>query len=373
MHPHLQEHVRHVDIWVPVWERRNQDLISMRSMATTDDPYQGYNMQPVSSNYRLSSNGASIEEMFHLIQVIFKKACVLTIEGGACKKPPRIPMTRCVDDFLPELSNIKTLVLKGTWTMIRDSLDLSKLASALPNLKDWQFMFASPKYYAYILMHALVPKFSAQLTHLHICMDGFYSKKWLNPTKVENLRLNHHLCASLGKLLLQLEALTFSGRACYSIFTAAIESCSRTPTTKPRLKSLDLALRNCCRDRRNEFGERMGMYNWGFINAFEKLVVTATASLKFFANLASMRIRFVDLDSPMASLNPYFQIKDQTAYGLYSEDILYHLNSLPIPIDLAEESISEDQQGISIQEKRTSGRRPNRIHISEYGNLGSIR
>ena len=119
-------------------------------------------------------------------------------------------------------------------------------------------------------------------------------------------------------------------------------------------------------------------------HAFEKLVIAATASLQVFTNLTALRIRFVDLDSPNLYMNPYFQIKDGMAYGLYNESILHNLSSLPTPIDFAEEaSVSEadtDELGLVFEETESSYNaafekfgtrepRRNRVHVSQYRSL----
>ncbi|CAF9923136.1 MAG: hypothetical protein GOMPHAMPRED_002745 [Gomphillus americanus] len=362
--PHLQAHVRHIDFWIPVWEKR--PLVSIPIPPRHEDLHQA-DMVPISSNYQMSSDNSTVEEIFDLAKAVFNKACVLTLQGGTCKKPPKVPFNRRGNHGLPEMPNVRTLVLKGAWTLIRDTSDFEQLSEALPNLTDWQCMFALPKYKAYVAMNELIPKISSRLTHLQICMDGFYSKKWLNPLKVENLRERHHLCESLGKLMTQLEALTFSGRACYSLFSAAIEACSRNGSTKPRLRTLDLALRSCCRDHQGQFGESSGVLNREFIAAFERLVAAATASLKSLTNLTNVRIRFIDLDSPIIWFNPYFQLKDSVAYGLRSEAIISNLNSLTRPIKLAEEpEVFECEYHKFPHGRRAMGRRPNRIDVDEY-------
>ena len=365
--PHLQAHVRHIDFWIPVWEKR--PLIWIPIPPRHEDLHQADTV-PISSNYQMSSDSSTVEEIFDLANAVFNKACVLTLQGGTCKKPPKVPFNRNGNRGLPELPNIKTLVLKGAWTLIRDTSDFEQLSEALPNLKDWQCIFALPKYKAYIAMNALVPKISSRLTHLQLCMDGFYSKKWLSPSKVENLRARHHLCASLGKLMTQLEALTFSGRVCHSLFSAAIEACARNSSVKPRLQSIDLALRSCCRDHQGQFGESSGIFNWEFITAFERLVAAATASLKTFTNLTNLRIRFIDLDSPAVYLNPYFHLKDSVAYGLCSETIINNLVSLPRCITLATEpELSECEYHNFPHGRRAVGRRPNLIDIREYAGV----
>ena len=339
--PHLQHHVRHVDFWVPVWEQRpvseSQGRVALFPPQSPTTPFQGLQglllpylpsierAQPITSCYRLSSQSSSLDELFGTVQNVFPDARILTIEGGNCKKPPKIEQFRDknADRALPKLPQIRTLVLKGAWNMIRDDIDFAIITSALPRLQDWQCMYATPKTKPYVAMYKVLEIFPSTITHLHLCMEGYYSRKVLTPAKTTELRERHHLCKNLGAILPQLEALTLSGRICGELFTKAISAAGKS--RQARLKTLDLVVRNCCRDASTAWNGGVGIYNWGFIKAFEALVVGAVTALKPYKELKSMRIRFVDLDAPHAHMNPFFQLQDNQASGLWSEPIVTSL------------------------------------------------
>ena len=170
MNPHLQEHVRHFEILVPVL-RTGQD------------------------------SNATIEEIFRCAQGLFPHLCAVTIEAGHCKSPPQVqyfrynynrsrpplghaPHTRyhyteatldlmgyhrglvtqgplrkrrntlplspipidssqklSVDEDwsspwrIPTLPSTKTLILKGAWNLVRSANDFRALAEALPSFR----------------------------------------------------------------------------------------------------------------------------------------------------------------------------------------------------------------------------------------------
>ena len=90
---------------------------------------------------------------------------------------------------------------------------------------------------------------------------------------------------------------------------------------KSRLKSIDLFVRNVCRDT-SGLEEGPSIYNWSFIQAFERLVLEAIPSLDGFPELRYVRIRFLDLDSPRPLLNPYWQYENNLATGVWSWKIV---------------------------------------------------
>ena len=288
-HPHLQHYVRHPEFWVPVWERRaghadpyNRTLAANSSgvhagdlsalsrsaerlrapsdntgpslsnapplATTTLDPYESLH-----SAYQLSSQRATLAEIFHTITILFAGARVLTIEGGHCKKPPAIQRFRPdapPDAALPVLAHIQTLVLRGAWNTLRSAGDFAPLARALPALRDFQAAYAKPKLAAYAAVHALLrgPLLPRTLTHLTLHLDGFYHKKPLAPPKALALRRSHHCCAPLGRLFPQLEALTLTGRVCAHLFAAAADAAPRVPPSqRRRFRACDLVLKNVCR------------------------------------------------------------------------------------------------------------------------------
>jgi len=74
-------------------------------------------------------------------------------------------------------------------------------------------------------------------------------------------------------------------------------------------------------------------------------VTAGVRSLERLPALTSLRIRFIDLESPMPLLNPFFQMNNSLCTGLWSEQILTALAVARPSANYAE--LSEDFGGIS--------------------------
>ena len=286
-------------------------------------------VENINQAYQLASSNSTLDEIFWCVSCLFPEACILTIEGGHCKKPPMIQQFRiskqcATQQKLPELPKIRTLVLKGAWNVMREDIHFVTLTTALPNLREWQTTYAKPKTKAYKLMSSIIRHIPTTLTHLNLCLEGFYSKDSVASVKIRHLQLTHHLCQDIGHLIPQLEALTFTGRVCSSLFTTAIACVDNLH--KSRLKSIDLIVKNCCRDP-NTWNDGTGIHNWAFIKAFEALVVAGVRSLETYPNLTFFRVRFIDLDSPYPLLNPYFQLQNNRCSGIWNDDIISALTA----------------------------------------------
>ena len=221
---------------------------------------------------------------------------------------------------LPELNNIRTLVLRGAWNIIREDSDFNTISNALPNMREWHCTFAKAKAKTYVMMYKVTQHLPSTLTHLNICLEGFFYKKSMAINKIREIQEEHHLCQALGRIIPQLVGLTLTGRICSSLFTAAMEASATA--RKTRLKSIDIIPKSCCRVVA-PFGD--SIQNWAFVQAFESLVVAATRSLKHFPEVDFLRIRYIDLDSPFALMSPYFQLRGNECAGIYSDTILSHL------------------------------------------------
>ncbi|KAL2816264.1 hypothetical protein BJX63DRAFT_141852 [Aspergillus granulosus] len=351
-HPHLAPYVRHVEIWIPVWGQRaikhpsrhllprrfnDEDLpatdmgIVQATMAWDDaesSPATDY-------KYHYASHNATLEEMFVHVQVIFPEARILTLEGGHCKKPPMVrhfrndPAGRS-NQSLPLLPDIQTFVMRGAWNIMRDHRHWSTLSKALPNVREWHCSYAKPKIEGYETIAGILRRLPPSLIHINVSLEGFYDKdnsqsRWLGDGVSPP-----HLCRLLGDVVPRLESLTFTGKVCACLFDSARDSMSTWPA-KSKLKSLDLVVKTCCRDKKLHPGlpfleEFSGITNMNFIRAFEKLVIGAIQSLQLHHELNYMRIRFIDLDSACPPLNPYFQLVDDQCTGLWSEQILESLH-----------------------------------------------
>ncbi|KAL4805319.1 hypothetical protein BDV18DRAFT_140688 [Aspergillus unguis] len=351
-HPHLALYVRHVEIWIPVWGQRaikhvsrqlprrsNAEETGLTDMTAAlqatmawDDPH--YSNPTADYKYHYASHNATLEEMFFHVQNVFPAARILTLEGGHCKKPPMVrhfrndPAGQTGRLRLPELPDIQTFVMRGAWNIMRTHQHWHTLSQALPSVREWHCQYAKPKIEGYETVAGILRSLPKSLLHVNISLEGFYSKdtshgRWLgdgvNPP---------HLCRLLGEVAPRLESLTFTGKVCACLFESTKSYMASQPAnTTSRLKSLDLVVKTCCRDKKLHpslpfLEDFSGITNLNFIRAFERLVLAAIAGLKVHQEMNYMRIRFIDLDSACAPLNPYFHISNTQCTGLWNEPIL---------------------------------------------------
>ncbi|OJJ51769.1 hypothetical protein ASPZODRAFT_148996 [Penicilliopsis zonata CBS 506.65] len=349
-HPYLAAHVRHIEIWVPVWGNRanknaalhqpparryqNEDtgladvtaMLQVSMAWVTSDTHHGNNC-----NYHYASHNATMEEIFDHVQDHFSDARILTLEGGHCKKPPMIlhfrsPMSD--GKHLAELPNIQVFVMRGAWNIMRDYEHWCNIARALPSLRDWDCAYAKPKPECYGTLSKVLTTLPISLSHMNINLDGFYSKDNIQSAWFggDGSNPEPHLCRLLGEVAPRLETLTFTGKLCVCVFHAARLVASKLQS-EARLKSLDLVVKTCCREKRSDLGlplldDAAGITNLRFIRSFEKLVIGAIRALEFFPRLDCIRIRFIDLDSACPLLNPYFQMTKNRCTGIWSPAIL---------------------------------------------------
>ena len=339
----------------------------------------GQEMDNINQAYQLASHNGSLEDIFECVGLLFPAAYILTIEGGHCKKPPLIQHFRnqqpqSKSGTLSQIPSIRTLILKGAWNIMREQWHFELMAKALPNMREWHCTYAKPKIMAYHNICDVLNNFPSNLTHLNLCLEGFYSKDTPSPVKMRQLQTRHHMCRDLGQILPQLEALTLTGRVCSCLFTTAIASA--TSVHKPRMKSIDLIVKNCCRDNTG-WNDGTGIHNWAFIKAFADLVTAGVSSLQKYPNLSSLRIRFIDLDSPCPLLNPYFQLQDNVCTGIWNPEILSAIESGRPGATFAELSDEIDCQGTKLVEGHLPDlgwprQRPRSIKVASYAALGRV-
>ena len=396
--PHLQAYVRHFEVLVPIWEMRaGRPQQAFMADSSPEERYsllqsfQGLTISlhrtedgpPAPTAFQLASENATIDEIFGCAQKFFHCLCALTIEGGHCKRPPKVRYFRSTnmidalqapksgisissgcstidsriitpsmpnflqekDQFdqpvlhkpqplaphvsqqilklqLPCLLGTKTLILKGAWNMIRSSVDFSILATAMPSIREFHCTYHKPKTGAYsAICDSLAYNFPPTITSLNLCLEGLYTKNTSSLNKWRKLYPNHHICRNLGAVAPQLESLTYSGRVCGAIFSSAVKAAGQLCGSSPRLKSIDIVVNNLCRDPTSN-NDGTGMYNFAFVKGFEALVVQGVRLLQTYTSVKNMRIRFIDLDSPAPQLNPAFHLEGNRAWGLWSEEIL---------------------------------------------------
>ncbi|KAL4974107.1 hypothetical protein BDW66DRAFT_140626 [Aspergillus desertorum] len=354
-HPHLAPYVRHVEIWIPVWGQRairnvsrqlprrsndenagSTDMAALQATMAWDDP----RSNPVADyKYYYASHNATLEEMFLHVQTVFPGARILTLEGGHCKKPPMVrhfktdPTGRTGLQRLPVLPDIQTFVMRGAWNIMRDRQHWITLSQALPSVREWHCSYAKPKLEGYETIAGILHRLPLSLLHVNISLEGFYNKDNSQNRWLGDGRNPPHLCRLLGEVAPRLESLTFTGKVCACLFESTKNSMATHPNQSQRskLKSLDLVVKTCCRDKKLHpavpfLDDFSGITNLNFIRAFEELVIASINALQIHQKLEYMRIRFIDLDSACPPLNPYFQLVGTQATGLWNEPILEALH-----------------------------------------------
>lgn len=303
MHPHLCAYVKHVEIWFPVFQPKPSITDKMRRLPVTPPERMpaGMMMQmmtlggvPANGLYQIATNNCSLDEAFGFVKYTFPQACVLTLEGGERKKPPRVDYfsPRCNPaNGLPKIDSIRTLVIKGQWNIVRARSDFETMVKALPNLSEWQGSYAKPKSKAYLSMATILPHLPANLTHLNICLEGDFKREAVSPLLSRKVAEQTNFCVEMARSMPALEHLVYSGRVCGAFFaTAARLSDPRTS----KLKSIELIVKNVCRPP-FMWNDGTGIMDINFIHAFESLVVAGVKSLKRLSALEYLRIRFIDL------------------------------------------------------------------------------
>ncbi|KAL8829422.1 MAG: hypothetical protein Q9170_006175 [Blastenia crenularia] len=351
-HSHLRAHVRHFEVWVPIWEvkasQRSTDIPPIPSAFTPRADMRGgrttgrvaivvQDISDMTQSFQQASENATLEDIFEIAQDLFPEAYAMTIEGGQGKRTPLIraygSKSRTPRHSLRQNPQIGSLILKGAWNIVRESGDFQRLRRALPNLREYQCAYAKPKIQAYEATCCVLKSFlsfeyclnNPPITHLNLCLEGLTGKCSSSPEKWQRLYFSYHICNDLGRVLPHLENFSFTGRVCSSFFrTACKVAADPGHRFNSRLKSVDLIIRNCCRPGAypGSGNDATGIYQLDFIHAFTDLVVEAVRSLAVFPSLNFLRIRFLDLDSPNPLLNPYFHLQGNSVTGLYNDEII---------------------------------------------------
>lgn len=368
--PHLTKHIRHIEFWVPVWgDKASLERAPELAMAPpgrngyhhlAHPGHEGLNTITANDllgfNFKLSTYSATLQEIFYHTSVFFSEAKIFTLEGGHCKKSNMIrhfpnQLFPNPHQALEVLPNIRTFAMRGAWNIMRDYNHWRTISTALPNIEEWHCGYAKPQPEAYIIIDSILLRLPSRLKHLNISLDGMYSKdtSTLGSTAAAGA---HHLCKQLGHIAPMLESLTYTGKICSCFWSTAIETV-RSRNLAPTLNSVEIVVKSCCRRQitaldpeTGEFfttdepssiiADGAGITNMPFIRAFERLTTSTVTALAHFPLLEHIRIRFIDLDSPCALLNPYFQLRRGRCYGLWNEEILELLQVVRPGIGFAE-------------------------------------
>ncbi|KAI0105785.1 hypothetical protein F4814DRAFT_452163 [Daldinia grandis] len=323
-HPHLRTYVKHIEIWFPVFQPKfHATTLGDMSLALPTVSPEGI----ASATYALPTDNSTLEEVFYLVSMQFPEARVLTLEGGERKKAPRVKFNLAgpawVTRNLPEISSIRTLIVKGQWNIIRQAKDWEVISHALPNLEEWHGTYAKPKSKSYLSMASTLECLDTKITSLNLCLECDYRREMACPPYYMKVCEQLHWCEKMAKAASNLEHFSYTGRVCFGFFDV-LSRYSNPRTT--RLKTIDITVKNCCRQNAqwNESGS--GITDIHFIAAFEQLVLGGIRALERLKSVELLRIRYVDLDSPVPPLNPYFMIKDGWCSGVWSEDIVAEIN-----------------------------------------------
>ncbi|EXJ75975.1 uncharacterized protein A1O5_00483 [Cladophialophora psammophila CBS 110553] len=370
-HSHLTRLVRHIEFWVPVWgdkapfhdlsvnpllprpaAERNDGYYQLAHQANERDLIPATDL--LSFSFKLCAYSATLSEIFAHISCFFPHSRVFTLEGGHCKKSNMIrqfPKTLFPDPNrrLEKLPNIRTFAMRGAWNVMRNYQHWKTIEDALPNVEEWHCGYAKPRAEADATINDILTYLPSRLRHVNISLDGMYSK---DPTTLGSSfvpgsgGLQTHLCDHLGRVLPQLESLSFTGKICECLWTSAFSALSSQigKAEEPRLKHLEIVVKSCCRQRVTEtdpytgetvthelggiIADGAGITNLVFIKAFERLVLNTVEALPLFPNLEYVRIRFIDLDSPCTLLNPYWLLERGRVYGIWNEEIVERLGEL---------------------------------------------
>ena len=386
--PNLAKLIRHIEIWVPVWgDRTSPDHLASSNPLNRPPQYLGPADAEPAVSFSRFVDASSLDDIFMFVLSLLPGATILTIEGGHCKKSNMIKRPRTMSrerSFNLVVPQIRTFAMRGAWNIMRSYADYEYLAGCLPNVVEWHCNYVKPRPEAYVLMNQIIGggmKFEG-IRHINLCLDGMYGKDSLGSTYMTQQCHTQHLCEELGRLLPYIESLTYTGKVCSCFWLTASGSAQRreqkftkyqdyprllaaqTSTLRPdgywdnprapiqpptsRLaltRHLDLIVKSCCPQIVSVFNHESQTFeiqelnpgqsdnstisNLRFIAAFERLVLATVESLDRFPLLESLRIRFIDLDSTCAQLNPYWHLDRRTGKvtGLWSEEILEALQN----------------------------------------------
>lgn len=294
---HLSSYIKHIEIWFPVFQPTYGPLALSNTLTLPTVTTDGL----TNATYTLPGNNCTLEQVFQFVAAALPETKVLTLEGGERRKAPRVvhfdmrsPGLAIEDRQLPPLDSVRTLVTKGQWNLMRNKDDFGVVMRALPNLEEWQGSYSKPKSKSYISASEFIPLLPHHVTNFSLCMESDYRREGVMPAFYYKVAQKAHLCSSLARILPSLEHFAYTGRVCHHFFDAAMRLAD--PLTA-RLKSVDITVKNCCRQSFSFHDSGSGIQDMAFIEAFEKLVVSAVRSMDRFKGIEYLRIRFVDLGS----------------------------------------------------------------------------
>ena len=350
---HLAAYVRHIEYWVPVWGDKAAVLNTVsqqhgaHGLANEFGDVAGHDFPGI--QFKLSTYSATLAQIFDHLGNLFPHSSIFTLEGGHCKNSNMIKhfssnlFSKHLNNRLRILPNIKVFAMRGAWNIMRSFHDWHTIESALPCLTEWHCGYAKPRTEAYNTINEILLQLPSQLRRVDISLDSMFSKDDTVLGSSPDKR-GHHICEQLGRIAPKLESLSYTGKICECFWTAARETVEHDKSKIFPLKSLDIVVKNCCRQRIKsrdsvtgdvlveEIGGIMadgaGISNLVFINAFERLVMNALDGLSAMPFLSHIKLRYIDLDSPCQQLNPYWHVENNHVTGIWNDRIVEKLASV---------------------------------------------
>lgn len=351
--PHLAAYVRHIEYWVPVWGDKAAVLNTVaqqhgaHALANEFADMAGHDFPGI--QFKLSTYSATLAQIFDHLGNLFPHSSIFTLEGGHCKNSNMIKhfssnlFSKHLNNRLRILPNVKVFAMRGAWNIMRSFDDWHVIESALPCLTEWHCGYAKPRSEAYNTINEILLRLPSQLRHVDISLDSMFSKDDAVLGSSPD-RKGHHICEQLGRIAPRLETLSYTGKICECFWTSALETIEHDKSKMLPLKSLDIVVKSCCRQRIKsrdtvtgdvlveEVGGIMadgaGISNLVFINAFERLVMSALGGLSVMPSLSHIKIRYIDLDSPCQQLNPYWHVENNLVTGIWNDRIVEKLSQV---------------------------------------------
>ncbi|KID84715.1 hypothetical protein MGU_08060 [Metarhizium guizhouense ARSEF 977] len=332
--PHLSCHIKHVEVWFPVFQPTFGPLALSNTLVLPTVTSDGL----TNATYTLPANNCTLDEVFRFVSLALPCVQVLSLEGGERRKAPKVVCFRHQEHVLSgralePVPTVRTLVTRGQWNLMRETGDFHAILGALPNLKEWQASYSKPKSKSYITMSEFVPSLPMRITSFSLCLENDYRREGVMPAFYAKVAMKTHICARMAEVTTRLEHFSYTGRVCHRFFDMAGRLANPMTT---RLRSIDLTVKNCCRHSSSYHDSGSGIQELGFIEAFERLVLSAVRSLDKFKEVEYLRIRFVDLGTfppfPRAThsilppLNPYFLMANGECSGVWSDAIVAELS-----------------------------------------------
>lgn len=334
-HPTLQNYIQHIDVWFPVWGKRVMSRFRWGQAHTTDTgnrpPVEWggeVHFGPRDHSFYCATANTTMEEVIGHIKMFYPKVHMVTLEAGNCRESAMVryfkaQTTNAVprDLRFPVVRRVQTLIMHGSWNLIRDCYHWDILSRAFPMITQWHCTFAQIKGAAYFHMSHLLQKPLWLVRHLNLDLGG------LSTFRESPMELEGSICQSLGRAAAHLISLTYNGKLCASFWEALSKEAKRI-ALRGRLQTLNLSLQNCCAPKMEGNSSwppplpYSGVGNMQLVWAFEAMVLGCMESLGTMSQLNWIKIRYVDIDSHYSVFSPYFELVNRRCEGIWSEQIV---------------------------------------------------